>query len=490
MVNAGITVGTLLMAYELFPERFSFDDLNIPESGNAVPDILDEARYELDWLFKMQASSGGVYFKVTRENFSGFVMPSNDTANRYIYQISSTATADFAAVMARASRVYADFDSAFSSECLAAAVKAWAFLKANPSIVPTGGFKNPGGTNTGEYGDGNDSDERLWAAAELFAVTDGTEYNDYFTSHYGNGQINSEMGWQNVRIMALLTYLTLTRPASSSAAQAKIQSSLMNYCYNLITEINNSGFRAAVKPGEFNWGSNSNALNRAVVLIIGYDYMKDPDLLTAAQDQLNYIYGCNANNISYVTGVGEHHVMHPHHRPSAADGITEPVPGLLAGGPDQYLNDDVLKAHYTSATPPALCYIDDQGSYASNEIAINWNAPLVFVTGYFNYEGNVTGVEKYNINIPRQIELDQNFPNPFNSTTVISYRLNKSSNIRFKVFNVLGRLLLDKDLGIKNPGENQVAWNGTDNKGNSLSSGVYYFTLSGAGVFKKMILLK
>ena len=490
VVNAGISVGTLLMAYELFPERFSFDDLNIPESGNSVPDILDEVRYELEWLLKMQSDGGGVYFKVTRENFSGFIMPVNDNANRYIYQISSTATADFAAVAARASRVYAQFDSVFSNKCLYAAVKAWAFLKANPSIVPQGGFKNPSGTGTGEYGDITDNDERLWAASELFAATDDPEYNNYFVTNYGGGQIYNSMGWQNVRTMALLTYLTSSRTSSSTEARTKIQSSLMDYCYGLTADVNKSGFRTAISPGEFYWGSNSGVLNRAVILILGYDYLKDPDLLNAALDQLNYIYGCNGNDISFVTGVGEHHVMHPHHRPSAADGVTEPVPGLLAGGPDQGLDDDVLKAHYNASTPPAMCYIDDQGSYASNEIAINWNAPLVFVTGYFNYEGVITSVGKYNINIPNRIDIEQNYPNPFNSVTVINYRLDVSSKVRLKIFDALGKLLLDRDLGFKNAGLNHVDWNGTDNDGKTLSSGVYYFTLSGSGIFKKMVLLK
>ena len=132
IVNAGITVGTLLMAYEQFPERFNADDLNIPESGNSIPDLLDEVKYELEWFLTMQDSSGGVYFKVTRENFSGFIMPNKDTGKRYIYQISTTATGDFAAVMAMAARIYQSFNSSFSEQCLNASKKAWEYLQANP----------------------------------------------------------------------------------------------------------------------------------------------------------------------------------------------------------------------------------------------------------------------------------------------------------------------------------------------------------------------
>ena len=122
VVNAGVSVGTLLMAYEYFPSKFGQDDLNIPESGNGIPDILDEVRYELEWLLKMQRSDGGVYHKLTREQFEGFVMPQIDNAPRYLYQVSSTATADFAAMMARAARVCLPFDPSFAQLCRAAAV--------------------------------------------------------------------------------------------------------------------------------------------------------------------------------------------------------------------------------------------------------------------------------------------------------------------------------------------------------------------------------
>ncbi|RPH34898.1 glycoside hydrolase family 9, partial [bacterium] len=122
VVNAGITVGTLLLGYDLFPSRFAYDNLNIPESGNGVPDILDEVRFELEWLLSMQDSAdGGVYFKVTTLNFDGFEMPQQDLNARYIYQKSSTATGDLAAVTAQAARLYASFDTAFAGRCLAAA---------------------------------------------------------------------------------------------------------------------------------------------------------------------------------------------------------------------------------------------------------------------------------------------------------------------------------------------------------------------------------
>ncbi len=487
VVNAGITVGALLMAYEYFPGKFRFDDLNIPESGNSVPDILDEARYELNWLLKMQDASGGVYFKVTRQTFEPFEMPSQDTDKRYIYQISSTATADFAAVMARAARIYSSFDQKFSDRCLSAAKSAWTFLEQNPSIVPPGGFHNPAGTSTGEYGDAGDGDERLWAAAELFATTGGSNYNNYFVSHYSdNGLFSYEMGWQNVNSMAQLTYLFCSQSSADNFVKNNLKISLDNLCSYYLLMSNSNSLNLVLKPGEFYWGSNSEVLNRAIILIMGYVQNKNIYYYNAALEQLNYILGVNGNNISYVTGTGSRSPMHPHHRPSASDGIIEPVPGLLAGGPDQYLDDPALKSAFNSSTPPALCYLDDQNSYASNEIAINWNAPLVLLAGFFN-GSPATNVEKPDYNAPEDFNLYQNYPNPFNPETAISYQLSAFSHVTLKAYDILGREVSTLVNEEKPAGKYKVEFNGS-----SLPSGIYLYRLT-AGSFSQtrmMILIK
>ncbi len=493
IVNAGVTVGTLLLAYEMFPDKFASDDINIPESGNGVPDILDEVKYELNWFFKMQNDDGGVFFKLTRENFSGFVMPQNDNGTRYIYQISSTATGDFAAVMARAARLYKKYDPSFADSCLNAAVNAWKYLSNNLSIIPSGGFKNPSGTGTGEYGDGDDSDERLWASAELYETTGDNTYGDYFLLYYNQkGVFTSSMSWPNVSAFAQLTYLQGKQAGASNTAIVKLQDGLLNFSSKIHNTIESNGFRNNISPGQYIWGSNSDVLNRAIISICSFKIFNDSTYYNDALDQLNYILGCNGNDISYVTGVGPKHVMHPHHRQSAADGILEPVPGLMAGGPNQYLNDPTLQSHFNSSTPPALCYIDNQESYASNEIAINWNAPLVFVAGFFAREGMLSSVDKFGSLVPGSIEVEQNYPNPFNGTTMISYKLSIQQNIRFRLFNVLGNLLLDENLGLRSPGIYNYYFDGKNEKGESLVSGIYLYQIHGNNfsAVKKMILLK
>jgi endoglucanase len=500
VINSGITVGTLLLAYQNFPERFSNDNLNIPESGNGIPDLLDEVRYELEWLLKMQNSNGGVYFKVTKEQFESFIMPQNDSGIRYIYELSSTATGNFAAMMAQAARVYQQYDSDFANQCLNAAILAWDFLTANPTIVPAGGFTNPNGTVTGEYGDVNDSDERFWAAAELFETTGLSTYNDYIIANYSSlGLVTGAMSWQNVKNLGYLTYLNSSQSSSSQTIKDQIENSLISYCNTLLNRAGTNGFGVTINPGEYYWGCNSDVLNKALLLINGYEHTNNLAYYEIALIQLNYMLGSNAHNLSFVTGVGTNSVMHPHHRPSESDGVVDPVPGLLAGGPDQYLDDAVLQAHFNSSTPPALCYIDDVGSYASNEIAINWNAPLVYVLGFFNGE-RLTSIDNQEFNsLPEIFELQQNYPNPFNPDTKIRYLIplvtkqNSPSliNVTLKVYDILGKEIVTLVNEEQSSGIYEVEFN-NNTVSSIIPSGVYVYRLI-AGDYsssKKMLLLK
>jgi endoglucanase len=473
VVNAGVSVGTMLMACEYFPANFAQDDLGIPESGNGVPDILDEVRFELDWLLKMQRSDGGVYAKLTRTSFEAFIMPQNDVgtgATRYIYQVSSAATGDFAATMARAARVYRPFDSSFAATCLNAAGLAWSFLSANPSIVPSGGFRNPAGTSTGEYGDGDDSDERLWAAAELFETTGGADYQASYELNSAGSYFSSVMGWPNVRSMADITYLRTTQASADPLIRQQLRAALNAYCAAAVTQRNASGYHVILR--NYDWGSNSEALNAAVLLVFGYDALGVDSYRAAAADQLHYVLGANALRHCFLTGVGTKSTKHPHHRPSESDGIAAPVPGLLSGGPNQYLSDPALAARFTAATPPALCFLDTMPSYASNEVAINWNAPLVFVAGYFTTP-KVTSVPRgHGSALPSGLRLEQNFPNPFNPTTSVSYHLPLSCRVKLVVYDLLGQEVATLVDGEKISGSYTAVWNAS-----GICSGTYFARL-------------
>ncbi len=478
VVNGGVTVGTLLAAYEMFPERFGADEVGIPESGNGIPDILDESRYELEWLLKMQASNGGVFAKLTRTQFEGFIMPQVDNTTRYIYQIASTATGDFVGMMARAARVYQVFDPAFAQRCLNAATKGWQFLEKSSSIIPPGGFRNPTGTATGEYGDGDDFDERLWAAAEMLATTKESKYETHYGFYYSQRNLlNQSMSWQNVTALAHLTYLRTEFSGKDSSIVRALTSSLQSFCQTQVNRRNSSAFPVTLVPGEFVWGSNSDALNNAILLIVGYEVLGNIEYRDVALEQLHYVLGVNPYAMSYLTGAGTKRPLFPHHRPSASDNIFEPVPGLLVGGPNQYLSDPVLAAKFSASTPPALCYADDVGSYASNEIAINWNAPMVFVAGYFAYSPFSTGMQGRNPQIPDALRLGHNFPNPFNGSTIIPFELQRENQVGVRVFDIRGREVDALELGWLQSGPHMFQWNASMPGGIQLSSGVYLFEL-------------
>jgi endoglucanase len=201
--------------------------------------------------------------------------------------------------------------------------------------------------------------------------------------------------------------------------------------------------------------------------------------------------GINPHNISFVTGIGEKSVMNPHHRPSAADGVDEPVPGLLAGGPDQYLSDPKLQSLFDDNTPPALCYVDDINSYASNEIAINWNAPLVFVSGYLNGIDNISSINEGMGYSPEKFELMQNYPNPFNPSTNIKYKLKERDHIKINVFDGTGRYLTTIEDDTKDAGIYTAVFS-TNAICSNISSGIYFYQISGSkkSITKKMVLVK
>lgn len=387
-VPAAKAMADLMLAYETFPGAFK-ENVNIPESGNKIPDILDETKYELLWLFKMQdKSSGGVYHKLTSANFPEMTtMPDADISDLIFSPVSPTATGDFAAVMAMASRVYKPFDKQLSAKCLAAAEKAWKWLQKNKNAKQ---FKNPDDIVTGDYSDTSDKDERYWAAAELYRATAKKEYHDYFKDAYKNGKFDKfDFKWTdtkevyNMSAFGTITYLNTDRNKVDKTIYNDIKSKFIKKADGLVSIAKADGYGVALKSDEYFWSSNMNVTDKAIFLTFANKFQPKKDYVNTAQDHLHYLFGRNALGQCYVTGFGSKPVIQPSHRPSVADGIDAPVPGLVAGGPDSYMEDPSAQSALTGAAP-AKCYIDDATSYSTNEIAIYWNASAVFLAGYFD----------------------------------------------------------------------------------------------------------
>ena len=366
VVPGAKAVQDLLLTYEDSAEAAKDDTIGIPESGNGVPDILDEARYELDWMLKMQdENSGGVYHKVTGEVFPETVLAVDETAQMILSPISTAATGDFAAVMAKASVIYRDIDKDFADTCLAAAQKAWKYLEEHEEDP---GFTNVGDIVTGSYSDGRMTDEYLWAAAELYIATGDESYNDYVKKTVKTS-VKYGLGWADVGYYAIYDYCMNVKDCEAEKAILKEGAD------DLVKNYGKCGFGSAT-GGEYVWGSNMAVANDGMLMLMASKVFGDDSYVDYAADQLNYLLGRNPVSYCYVTGYGSQTPENPHHRPSEVLG--KAMPGMLIGGANGNLQDPYAKAVLADMAPEK-CYVDNAQSYSCNEVTIYWNSPLVYL---------------------------------------------------------------------------------------------------------------
>jgi len=384
MVNSGVATGTLLWAWEIYGPRLKPIQLKIPETGNGTPDILNEVRWNLEWMLKMQDTDGGAWHKQTSTHFPGFIAPDKDTLPSEVIGTGSApykstcATADLAAVAAIAARIYQPYDPQFAARALDAARRAWQWTEQYPNVT----FRNPPGVTTGEYGDSNCADERLWAAAELWRTTGEAAYHQFFLNNYAAylPTVDSPPAenWSMMAPMALRTYVLSRRKGADAKAKAAIRNRILTAARAIVESTAANPYHVSLKPTDFVWGSNGIAAQYGMDLMIANVIAPNPEFVNTARDDLHYLLGRNTFSLSWVTQVGQHSVLHPHHRPSGSGEEPGPWPGLLSGGPNAGRQDAVLAA-LPAGLPPEKDYADDTASYASNEIAINWQANLVFL---------------------------------------------------------------------------------------------------------------
>lgn len=329
----------LLNIFDLFPEKFGDKELDIPESGNGVPDILDQAKYEVSWLMNMQAADGGVFERITTVNWPT-TMPQNDFATRYISEKTTPATAQFAAVMAMSYRLFLAYWPDLANQCLSKSKLALNFLLAHPDVLPAGGYYGGNvGIGGGNYSSvGSDIDERAWATAELYKSTGDPYYHQLFDSYWSPNPPN--WGWNpflDHQINASITYATTTKYPTDPTKINSIKSVILGSATNKwIDRLSVSDYRSACGL-DVGLGSYGQSSRYSWDLIMAYALSGDEKYRKYALLSLDVQLGNNPQNKSYITGVGSNYPMHPLHHPSLHDGEIEPVPGIPVFGPCSHL---------------------------------------------------------------------------------------------------------------------------------------------------------
>ena len=406
VVNGGISVWKLANMYESAlhlrnsGSRFADGTLNIPESGNGIPDILDEIRWQMSFMLAMQVpegqgnKSGMVHHKMHDLNWTGIpLMPHLDTQQRGLVPPTTTATLNVAATGAQCARLLSAYDADFANKCLATAERAWNAAKQNPNLL----YLNDGIEGTryasggGEYGDANISDEFLWAAIELYITTANPKY---LADIDVASVTRTTYDWQSVQVAALMSLATVPTPHTATL-MTQARQKILSIADQRLATSKTEGYFTPMSTSEFDWGSNNGIANILSILGIAYDISGNDEYAQAVGSGINYLFGQNALSNSYITGHGENRSEQPHHRfwAGAKDSnFPWAPPGSFIGGPNPKLQDDLSRAAVGGCeTRPQTCYLDDIGAWSTNEITINWNSALASVLAFYDDYAHASG---------------------------------------------------------------------------------------------------
>lgn len=402
VVNAGISVSQLMAEYERTltgradPAAYADGTLSIPEADNGVPDLLDEVRWELDWMLKMQVPTGQQYagmvnHKMSDADWTGLPLdPAADPQPRVLFRPSTAATLNLAASTAQGARLFKDVDSRFSARLLRASRTAYLAAKKTPELYAPAADPtvdpNPG---SGPYEDEDVSDEFYWAAAELYLSTGRPSYRDDVMAseqHTANLFGDGSFDWQRTGAFARLELATVpSKLPDADRAKLSVTKAADRYLATQRGEFFGQAY--SPKDGNWTWGSNATVLNNMQVLGTAYDISGEKKYADGVLRSADYLFGRNALNISYVTGWGTTYADNQHSRWYSASldrRLPHPPKGTVAGGPNSTAattGDPVAEATLPGCVDQ-FCYLDEIGAWSVNEITINWNSSLSWTSGF------------------------------------------------------------------------------------------------------------
>jgi endoglucanase len=358
------TVHQLLTAYTENPKIWT-DDFNLPESGNEIPDLIDEIKWEMDWLQKMQNEDGGVLIKIGTLDYNNVSPPSQDKRPRYYAPACSSSTIAAASMFAHGAIVFNSFPSlsSYAQDLQNRAIKAWNWYQANPKRDDCDSLEIKSGDADWELD--KQEQESVVAAIYLFALTGDRQYDTYIEQNYSKTRPYWDNGWSRYdpeQGDALLYYSKLPQgntEVKRNIIEKKQQDALESEdIYQFIPQ--KDLYRAYITDSTYHWGSNQTRANNGNtnydVVFYHLDPSREKTYEERALEILHYFHGVNPFNLVYLSNMyayGAENSVNEIWHDWFADGTkydnaltspNGPAPGYLTGGPNK---------NYTgSASPP------------------------------------------------------------------------------------------------------------------------------------------
>lgn len=428
-IGSGVAVWLMQNYYERSKYIAAEEDkeliFNIPESENDYPDILDEARYNLECMIKMQVPQGypraGMVHAGTDEYIKNGV--AGPEVLREMQPPTTECTLNLAAVAAQASRLWKEFDPEFAAKCLTVAETAWLAAFANPTIY----LPHPNGV-----GNGYALDDFYWAACELYATTGSNDYLNYIKQSDAFLKVSTRLadtrdleeggsiGSFDMNSTDALGTLTLALvPTGLEDEYIQTAKENISQAADFYLDLQkNQGYGVPYQQCYTKWGSidpgyqflsNNIILNNAIIMAYAYDYTKNAKYINGVAEAMDYILGRNPNVKSYVTGYGENPVKYPYNYNALYDNgsyTPEAIPGTLVSGPNSDFQNYYLMAAglYPEEVPPQKYYLDNIEARSVNEGNVLLNSSLAWVASYLDetptgksiLKGDVNGDGKIN----------------------------------------------------------------------------------------------